>query len=179
MVALVRRLPCSWSKWSLVNAWVFRERGKPGHWSKIKPPRTKTRTPLMRQPKNWTKKHITVEPLTHVFFVLHFDAAYFFFLFYFIANIFDVLMSLRFHQPVYFQSDIGANLEYHLSTTWKWYFQPLNGTLYFRFFIYLVCAYRRSGASIFPKMCSKMCQKNKPILEKAGHRPYTVWQLLT
>ena len=24
-----------------------------------------------------------------------------------------------------------------------------------------------------------MCQKNKPILEKAGHRPYTVWQLLT
>ena len=24
-----------------------------------------------------------------------------------------------------------------------------------------------------------MCQKNKPILEKAGHRPYTVWELLT
>ena len=56
MVALVRSLPCSWSKWSLVNAWVFRERGKPDHWSKIKPPRAKTRTPLMRQPKNWTKK---------------------------------------------------------------------------------------------------------------------------
>ena len=29
-------------------------------------------------------------------------------------------------------------------------------------------------------MCSKMCQElNKPILEKAGHRPSTVWELLT
>lgn len=96
VAAVVRRLPCFWSKRSLVNArlscaWVFKERGKPGYWSKIKPPGAKTRTPVMRQPKNWTKKkQTTVEPLTHVFFVLHFDAAYLFY-------IFHVLLS-----PVYF-----------------------------------------------------------------------------
>ena len=32
----------------------------------------------------------------------------------------------------------------------------------------------------FSRKCALKCvKKNKPILEKAGHRPYTVWQLLT